>query len=377
MTRKRIVRFIDLFCGAGGLAEGFRRASDSEIEFRPVYAVEIEPAFAASYAANFGDHVVCKPIEKVKQAELPPADLVIGGPPCQGFSNLGKVSPRQEHADLNKLWRYYFRVVEWVQPAAFLVENVPEFLSSPEFQEMLRKAHKLGYSTDHGVLNAADFGVPQMRRRGFLIGSRRGDIRLPRPAAGRAYATVMDAIHHLVSEPLVFEFNGRGPEEPHSQHRVQDLHLGRKPTPTSLERYHLIPPGGNRFNLMALRPDITPPCWLRKTAGATDVFGRLEWGKPSVTIRAEFFKPEKGRYLHPEEHRPITHREAALLQTFDDDYLFCGSKSDVARQIGNAVPPELGKAIAEEIKQRLYRKGRRSTSPTQLKMSLRFASATR
>ncbi len=370
MKRKRIIRFIDLFCGAGGLAEGFRRASDSEVEFRPVFAVEIEPAFAASYAANFGDHVVCKPIEKVKQAELPPADLVIGGPPCQGFSNLGKVSPREEHAGLNKLWRYYFRILEWVQPVAFLVENVPEFLSSPEFSEALRKAQKLGYETDYGVLNAADFGVAQLRRRGFLIGSRRGEIHLPRPQPQRTRATVKDAIHHLSSEDLVFEFNGRGAGEAYTPHRVRELHLARKPTPTSEERYRLIPPGGNRFTLMDLRPDITPPCWLRKPTGATDVFGRLEWGKPALTIRAEFFKPEKGRYLHPEHHRPITHREAALLQSFEEDYKFCGSRSEIARQIGNAVPPKLAEAIADELKEHLTSK-RRSAAPQQLRIPLR------
>jgi DNA (cytosine-5)-methyltransferase 1 len=101
--------------------------------------------------------------------------------------------------------------------------------------------------------------------------------------------------------------------------------------------------------LQRLAPELTPPCWVRKKTGGTDLFGRLWWDRPSVTIRTEFFKPEKGRYLHPTEDRPITHREAARLQSFSDDFVFCGSKIQIARQIGNAVPPALGEAVARSV----------------------------
>jgi DNA (cytosine-5)-methyltransferase 1 len=100
---------------------------------------------------------------------------------------------------------------------------------------------------------------------------------------------------------------------------------------------------------MRKRPDITPDCWLNKPTGSTDVFGRLEWDKPALTIRTEFFKPEKGRYLHPQANRPITHREAARLQSFPNDFVFVGSKIEIARQIGNAVPPKLAKAVAQAV----------------------------
>lgn len=126
----------------------------------------------------------------------------------------------------------------------------------------------------------------------------------------------------------------------------QDLHIRRNPRPTSLERYRTIPEGGNRFDLQRVRPDLTPACWANKPTGTTDVMGRLWWDRPSFTIRTEFYKPEKGRYLHPNEDRPITHREAARLQTFPDAFIFEGTKIEIARQIGNAVPPLLGKAIA-------------------------------
>jgi DNA (cytosine-5)-methyltransferase 1 len=128
-----------------------------------------------------------------------------------------------------------------------------------------------------------------------------------------------------------------------------DWHIGRHPNPVSLERYRAVPPGGNRFDLQRNRPDITPRCWLEKPSGSTDLFGRLWWNRPSVTIRTEFYKPEKGRYLHPEADRPITHREAARLQSFPDDFVWMGSKIEVARQIGNAVPPLLGYAIARAV----------------------------
>jgi DNA (cytosine-5)-methyltransferase 1 len=103
----------------------------------------------------------------------------------------------------------------------------------------------------------------------------------------------------------------------------------------------------NRFDLQRLAPELTPDCWIRKTSGGTDLFGRLWWDKPSFTIRTEFFKPEKGRYLHPSQHRPITHREAARLQTFPDSFDFVGSKIEIARQIGNAVPPLLTAHVAD------------------------------
>lgn len=138
-----------------------------------------------------------------------------------------------------------------------------------------------------------------------------------------------------------------------------NLHFGRNPTPKSLERYKAVPPGGNRFDLLRNARHITPACWIKKTSGGTDLFGRLWWDRPSVTIRTEFFKPEKGRYLHPVKHRPITHREAARLMGFPDDFIFKGGKTDIAKQIGNAVPPNLAGVIAGMVKAAL--KGTLST----------------
>lgn len=127
-----------------------------------------------------------------------------------------------------------------------------------------------------------------------------------------------------------------------------DLHFGRSPRPISIKRYRAIPKEGmNRFDLQRRVPELTPPCWIRKTSGGTDLFGRLWWDRPAYTIRTEFFKPEKGRYLHPTQHRPITHREAARFQSFPDDFKFFGNKIEIAKQIGNAVPPLLAAHVAK------------------------------
>ena len=138
-----------------------------------------------------------------------------------------------------------------------------------------------------------------------------------------------------------------------------DLHLGRRPTAKSLLRYDCVPPGGGRFDL----PDeLLPDCWRNKPTGTTDVMGRMRWDQPSLTIRTEFFKPEKGQYLHPQweagdpanrVNRPITHLEAARLQGFPDDFRWCGSKIGIAKHIGNAVPVGLATAIAEHLKPHL------------------------
>jgi DNA (cytosine-5)-methyltransferase 1 len=225
----------------------------------------------------------------------------------------------------------------------FVIENVPEFIRSDQFQAFLRTCRRdrllSQFKIEYRVVHAVEFGVPQRRRRGIVIASRIGDPRWPEPTHGddlfrsAPFVTVRDAIGDLPLEP-----NG------------VNWHVGRNPTAKSIERYKAVPAGGNRFDLARNRPDLLPECWRKKKTGTTDVFGRLWWDRPALTIRTEFFKPEKGRYLHPEADRPITHREAARLQTFPDDFVFEGSKTEVARQIGNAVPPTLAEHVAGAVR---------------------------
>jgi len=330
--KKQSGTFADLFCGCGGLALGFQQAG-----FQSVFAADIDEAACTTYEANFGHSVYRGDIAELKEIPERP-DLIIGGPPCQGFSLLGKMTPSEEckenHVNLNSLWRHYLRLVERSQPRAFLIENVPQFLQSDEFALVAKKAESLDYHITSGVLRAEEYGVPQTRRRGFILGSREFPPGLPAPVKMRK--TVRDAIGDLPPVPT-----------------GEDWHIGRNPTSMSLERYKCVPEGGNRFDLLKARPDLCPPCWVHKKTGSTDVFGRMRWDTPALTIRTEFYKPEKGCYLHPSQDRPITHREAARLQTFPDSFKFVGTKIEVARMIGNAVPPRLAYHVACALSKRL------------------------
>lgn len=324
-------RVIELFAGCGGMALGFKNAG-----FRTVLANEWDKDACDSLRANITDRVLNCAIQEIVQ--FPDAEVVAGGPPCQGFSNLGERVPNDPR---NQLWRHYLRCVEQVRPKVFVLENVPPLLKSAEYAELRRIAISLGYEVEGRVLNAADYGVPQTRKRAIVIGSRVGAPSFPEPTHADPlkldllthkrprWKTVRDAIGHLPLIPT-----------------GQNWHIGRNPTEKSLQRYRAVPPGGNRWDLPS---HLMPECWKRKTKGGTDLFGRLWWDRPSVTIRTEFYKPEKGRYLHPVAHRPITHLEAALLQSFPENFEFCGSKINVGVQIGNAVPPVLAFKIANHV----------------------------
>lgn len=325
---------MDLFSGCGGLTRGFL---DSR-KYRAVFAVEWDEDAAATYEANFGDHVFRGPIERVE--EFPSVDVIVGGPPCQGFSPLNM---RGVGLERRTLWREYLRALREAEPEAFLMENVPQLLRSAEYAAFKEAAEELGYAITDGVLNAADFGVPQTRKRAIAIGSRLGIPALPEPTHSspdsdegrKPWRTVRDAIGDLPPRP-----------------DDREWHNGRSPRPVSVERYETIPAEGEgRFDLAARRPDITPACWLRKETGSTDVFGRLWWDRPAYTIRTEFYKPEKGRYLHPSEHRPLTVREAARCMSFPDDFALPDDQSmtSIAKQVGNAVPPLLARRLAEEL----------------------------
>ncbi len=343
MNKTNIIKsptFIDLFAGAGGLSIGLEKAG-----FKLVAATDWDYWSCETLRANHkgiivheGDISLIDLQEFKKKLRISNVDMIVGGPPCQGFSALGK---RLKNDPRNQLWRYYMQFVEYFLPKVFLMENVPELLKSQEFVEIKAMAEHLGYTVEAKVLHAVDYGVPQKRRRAIIIGSRIGTPMYPKAthyAPGQLsfdayqkelWRTVGDVIRDLPLEPT-----------------GQNWHVGRNPTTKSLARYKTVPPGGNRFNLPI---ELMPNCWIKKKTGSTDVFGRLEWNKPSLTIRTEFFKPEKGRYLHPEAHRPITIREAARLQTFPDDYVLIGSHINVAKQVGNAVPCELARNIGLAI----------------------------
>lgn len=333
---------IDLFSGCGGLSRGFEDSG----RFRSIFAVESDPDAAETYRRNFGDHVAQSLIEDV--ATFPTADVVVGGPPCQGFSPLNRDAVGFERRGL---WREYLRALKQATPRMFLMENVPELLKSSEYATFKKLAEsELGYRVEGRVLNAADYGVPQRRRRAIVIGSRIGPVSWPEPTHRDPedltrpdlppWRTFRDAVAGLPLRP-----NGK------------DWHRARNPRPESIRRYKAVPrDGGDRFAMQrnldrAGLGHLVPRCWRNKPTGTTDVFGRLWWDRPAYTIRTEFYKPEKGRYLHPTAHRPITVREAARCMSFPDDFILPEEQSmtSIARQIGNAVPCLLAQRLAEHM----------------------------
>lgn len=338
---------IDLFAGCGAMSRGF---SDSG-RFRPVFAVESDPNAAATYAANFPDAVLeDRPIEQVEA--FPTADIVIGGPPCQGFSTLN----RRSHAvKSRRLWREYLRALDASEPSVFVMENVPQLLDSPEYAEFIDEVEARGFLLEERVLNVADYGVPQRRQRAIVIGSRFDHVPWAAPThtdpallkrGRRPWMTFAEAVEGL---PLVPD--------------GEDWHRSRNPWPETVRRYQAVPHnGGNRFQMQTALDDaglghLVPPCWRKHRSGSHDVFGRLWWERPATTIRTEFYKPEKGRYLHPSEDRAITVREAARLMSFPDDLALPEDQSmtAIARQIGNAVPPLLACRLAGPIAEALDR----------------------
>jgi len=365
LQSQRRYRLIDLFCGAGGMSLGFSEVFGQP--FQSVWANDFNQFCGDTYNENFGHHCVVGDIVEILEQgkiEIPKADVVIGGPPCQGFSLLNK---NRENDPRKELWRPYLAVVERCGASIFVMENVPQLLGTFEHGEIVEAARSIGFQVWHDKLNAADYGVPQTRIRAFIIGCKFADPSLLFPprrthfnpngdgkqltipfnkeeylTKSARWKTVKDAIADL-PPPEGTEI--RNVEPP------LDLHFGRNPTELSRKRYRAIPHEGmNRFDLQRIVPELTPKCWIRKKSGGTDLFGRLWWDKPSVTIRTEFFKPEKGRYLHPEQHRPITHREAARFQSFPDSFKFLGSKIEIAKQIGNAVPPLLAARLADVVR---------------------------
>jgi len=354
-------KLIDLFCGAGGLSLGFSKIF--EHDFKPVWANDFNRYAADTYNENFDSHCIVGDIVELldnPQIKIPVADVVIGGPPCQGFSLLNK---NRSGDNRRSLWRPFMEVVERSGAEIFVMENVPQLLDSEEYKEIAQYAAQLGFfPLAKAKLCAADYGVPQVRYRAFIIGCRFTDPNNVFPPLKTHYNPVLGSANKLkpqdgyIRNPLpwrtVRDAIGNMPEPVGTEIRRDavpplDLHFGRNPTDVSLRRYMSIPDEGmNRFDLQRVAPDITPECWKNKTSGGTDLFGRLWWDRPSVTIRTEFFKPEKGRYLHPSKHRPITHREAARIQSFPDSFRFMGTKIEIAKQIGNAVPPLLASQIA-------------------------------
>jgi len=327
---------IDLFCGCGGTTVGLKQAG-----FRVLGAVDSDPLAVRTYEANHPEARVwpedirgLQPLEIAAALGLKPGDLdlLAGCPPCQGFSTMRTLNGALTVADpRNDLLLELQRFVEELRPRAVMIENVPGLAQEPCFAAFCQRMSEIGYQGDHKVRDAADYGVPQRRRRLIYLAGRG----MPIPWADRSQQkrTVREAIAGL-------------PMAGASGDPVHDLPENR--SQRIRELIALIPKdGGSRTDLA---DEYQLPCHQRCN-GFKDVYGRMAWDDVAPTITSGCFNPSKGRFLHPEEDRAITMREAALLQGLPVRYKFpvVTSKTAIALLIGNALPPPFIAAHAREV----------------------------
>jgi DNA (cytosine-5)-methyltransferase 1 len=325
-----MIKTIDLFSGAGLMTEGFRQAG-----FNSIFAAEADERAVASFNRNL-DPVAkvwndCDVVDDLR------ADVIVAGPPCQGFSTLGK---RDSNDARNKLSLTILRWVQAAQPKVVVIENVPQFVESKYWKAIERKAKLAGYTSCVWKLNSVDFGAPQVRTRVFCILSKIGMPEEPQPTH-RKPKTVREAFRGLPNIP-----NGK----------MQ--HEGPTPVGIAAERIRLIPENGDKRDVLRQAPHLCPPSWFKMGLQAVDVWGRMRLDTPANTIRCCFQNASKGRYLHPTENRVITLREGARLQGVPDSWTFVGDRSSVSRQIGNGVPIPLAKAVADSIFKLISKKKR-------------------
>jgi DNA (cytosine-5)-methyltransferase 1 len=315
-----------------------------EAGFDVVFAFDNDPVSVKTYNLNLPPHAHCLDAtalsaeELLERAGLAPGecDLLVGGPPCQGFS-----IQRHDGADdpRNQLVLTFLSYILGLRPKAFLMENVPALMSRRGkhlVDELTGSTEAAGYVCSSMTLDAADFGVPQHRKRTFVVGAMGGvgPFQWPRPRDGSPL-TVRDAIADLPSPPLDGSPHGDIPNH-YRESRLSALNI---------ERIRYVPPGGGREHL-------PKHLQLQCHSGGhrhLDTYGRLAWDAPSVTLTARFDSFTRGRFGHPVEDRSITLREGARLQGFPDSHIFLGSREDGARMIGNAVPPPLASVLAGAI----------------------------
>ncbi len=373
---------VDLFCGAGGISVGLERAG-----YRVLLATDWDAACTETFRYNFPDvkmlHGDIREIsaeQTLSKAGLAPGelDLLIGGPPCQGFSIIGA---RVVHDPRNDLFREFLRVAAAVRPKCMVIENVPGMATlarGAPLREILDGYDELGYTAAFAEVLAAQYGVPQMRWRMLIVGFRRdlgvppgsgfpapthgqlgiGDLIpnctiTPEEAAG--FMTTREAIGDLppvAAGQQVSAYDGAPACDYQAAMRdglSNELHNHYAPrlSAQNLARIQALQPGQDWRDLPR---ELLPPGMQRaKRKDHTRRYSRMTWEGIPRSIITRFRDPKSGEYTHPEQDRTISIREAARIQSFPDGFVFLGTRSDQYELVGNAVPPRLGEAVAREV----------------------------
>lgn len=324
------LNYIDIFAGVGGLSLGFDNAG-----FRNLFAVEYDKVFAENYCLNFKSHkMLCKDIKEINENEIKSiigntkVDIIIGGPPCQGFSIAGNIGRSFLEDPRNYLFKEFVRLVKIIKPKMFLLENVSalEKHNKGKTLETIKNEFKqLGYEIQYKVLNSKFYNVPQERRRLVLVGSKlKNNFEFPKE--NLSLISVEDAIGDL--PPLK---SGESSSIPN--------HSAMKHSEQMLKKMQYVKDGGNRKDI---------PLEIRPKSGDARKYIRYNSKKPSICITGDMRK-----VFHYNQNRALTNRELARLQTFPDNFTFVGNNGKIQQAIGNAVPPNLAYELALKIKEAL------------------------
>lgn len=322
------INYIDLFSGAGGMSLGF-----DQVGFNNIFSIDIEPRFCETYKTNFPKHnLIQKDISKLSNEEIKSLignqiiDVIIGGPPCQGFSMAGNIGRKFIDDSRNQLFREFARIVEIVQPSYFVMENVARLFTHNKGEtkkEIIELFKKMNYNVDCKVVNTADFGIPQVRNRVLFIGNRiSNNIVFPIKTMDKPIS-IKEAIDKLPKLK-----SGEKSEIPN--------HISMKHSEQMLEKMKYVSDGGNRNEIPEL---------IRPKSGDVRKYIRYKSTEPAVCVTGDMRK-----IFHYSQNRALTVRELATLQTFPLDFIFKGSTISQQQQVGNSVPPILAKEIALTIK---------------------------
>lgn len=328
---KRKMTYIDLFSGSGGFSLGFDMAG-----FSNIFSVEYDKEICPTYKYNFPEHNLLEcDITKLTNEEIrelikdKKVDVVIGGPPCQGFSMAGNIGRQFVDDPRNHLFKEFVRVVELVKPKCFVMENVARLytrLNGDTRREIIQCFEEIGYQVEARVVCAADYGVPQNRHRVLFIGRQKGNalntIYFPEKLIGKP-KTVKEAIGHY---PVLK--SGESSSIPNHEAMVHSEQM--------LEKMSYVKDGGGREDI---------PVEIRPEKGDVRKYIRYNSNQPSICITGDMRK-----VFHYEQNRALTVRELAAIQTYPDEFIFLGNKSVQQQMVGNSVPPLLAKSIAEAVK---------------------------